>query len=232
MQILDFDAVTVASKAQDSETVENFKTVLKKAYGQSGNDGTLFDMATGVQLPHSTVVAAHIFQRRWHKYLSSLSEFTNIDDARNGLFLYKPVEWAFDRAKLCIELKDGNMTFRLLDPGLKDIKLTDMASELRVKGKREGTPRGAEVSLQTTFGDLDGRKPYFPAESKIWPSKRLLCLHAYASWLFASGGKPDSMIIPPFNEVVDHDDDVSGDKVTKEALRDIVDQWRARLVER
>ena len=53
------------------------------------------------------------------------------------------------------------MTFRLLDQQiLCDVKLADKASELRnlKAGEHEHEPVGSasEVTLQTTFGDLDG----------------------------------------------------------------------------
>jgi hypothetical protein len=50
----------------------------------------------------------------------------------NGLLLYKPVKWAFDWAKICVEVKPGDpMTFCLLDQDLCDIQLAEKACELR-----------------------------------------------------------------------------------------------------
>jgi hypothetical protein len=183
MRNLNFDDVTVTSKGGKS-AAEKFKLALKLAYNQpEGGDGKLFDMATGVRLRHSTVVASHIFQRRWWACLSIYSKLTDINDIRNGLLLYKPVEWAFDRAQLCVERSGGFMRFRLLDPTLKNMKLTDMAKELRLASKRSETLDDIEADLQTTFGDLDGREVFFPPDCTMRPSKRLVMWHAIASWL-------------------------------------------------
>jgi len=68
---------------------------------------------------------------------------TDIDDPLNGLLLYKPVEWAFDRAKICVEVKSGdNMTFRLLDEALRNTLLVDQACLLRdERGERQQASR-------------------------------------------------------------------------------------------
>jgi hypothetical protein len=212
---LGFEAVSGASQGRSSDLgVKHFKRRLKKSY----NLGTetkklLFDMATGTELPHSIVVASHIFQYRWRLYLSSFSSITDINDARNGLFLYKPVEWAFDRARLCIEVRGGGMFFRLLDPDLATVKLTDKAREFR-DIVRTPEIEAAEAHLETTFGDLDGAELHIPPSSEMRPSKRLLTLHAYACWFFANRNIPP----PP-------SDNVSEDGETTEVLLEVVPRW-------
>ena len=124
---LSFENVT----AQSGE-VANFKDTLKEAYNQPmAYDKGLLDMATGAVLPHNIMIATHIFQHCWQKYLSSFSTMTGIDNICNGLLLYKPVEWAFNRTKLFVEIIDGVMTFRLIDQELENIKLVDKAIKLR-----------------------------------------------------------------------------------------------------
>jgi hypothetical protein len=94
--------------------------------------GDIFDMVTGKRLPHQIVIAAHIFQHKWRNNLSKYTSLTNIDDVRNGLLLYKPVEWAFNRAKICVEVNSREeMTFYLLDQDLRDVKLVAKACDLR-----------------------------------------------------------------------------------------------------
>jgi hypothetical protein len=217
MQILDFENVTAASGSRDG-TAPGFKSLLKREYGQP-EWGDLFDMATGEHLRHSSVVAAHIFQYRWRKFLSLLSSLKGIDDACNGLLLYKPVEWAFDRAKLCIEVNSaGRMTFRLLDQDLRDIKLACKARSLRIAAKRDGELVGRENNLQTTFGDLDRRDVRFPTGSAMRPSKRLLALHAYAAWLTAQTRTPGSDIPAPECDALD-------DEKTGQAFKFFIDEW-------
>jgi hypothetical protein len=151
----------------------------------------------------SYVIASHIFQHRWRltlPFLSQILDIKDVNDVRNGLFLYKPVEWAFDRAKIFIEMNEtvtGSMLFRLLDQDLRDVKLADKASELRMEGKRERPPVGREASLQTTFGDLDGQNLHFPPNSDMRPSKRLLAIHAYAAWIKFMDSCPFAKVAAP-----------------------------------
>lgn len=196
------------------------------AYNQpTAYDMGLLDMATGVILPHNVVIAAHIYQRRWHKYLSSFSTTTGINDARNGLLLYKPVEWAFDRAKLFVEIIDGAMTFRLIDQELENIKLVDKAIELRAHNARPGACSREEAALKTTFGDLDGAVLSFPPNCTMRPSKRMLLMHAYASWIHVNG--TTGGLSPPMYDKSRHD--LSGDEDVKDALDTAVMMWRQAL---
>jgi hypothetical protein len=224
MQTLDFGNVTNASHEGEGD----FEDPLKEAYGFSYKDKSdLWDMATGEYFRPGCVIAAHIFQYRWRRYLSTFSGLTNIHDVRNGLFLYMPVEWAFNRAKLFIQVnKTGALTFRLLDQGLRDVKLADKASELvRMEGERERAPVGRGVTHQTTFGDLDGQDVHFPPNSKMRPSKRLLALHAYATWLTFTGLNPDSQVAAPvYNFNVSED----GLGSTADAFN-IIDEWKKNL---
>jgi hypothetical protein len=226
MQTLDFEKVTNAS-ASDIREGSNFKDSLKEAYGFSPSDkrGDLWDMATGEHLRHGCVIAAHIFQYRWRKFLPILSSFKDIHDVQNGLLLYKPVEWAFDRAKIFIEVNDADkMTFRLLDQSLRNVKLADKASELRKEAKIERSPVGAEVTLQKTFGDLDGKDVQFPPNSEKRPSRRLLALHAYAAWLAYTSFNPDSEAAAPIYNI-------SEDEATKHTLNHIISEWRKTFTE-
>jgi hypothetical protein len=208
---LNFGTVTGASQGRSHDQgSKNFKEALKQKYGIIQTKKTLLDMVTGTRLPHSIVIASHIFQYRWRMHLATFSTITDINDARNGLLLYKPVEWAFDRAKLCIEVKGGDMVFRLLDRGLENVKLTDKSPGFK-EITRTPEIEAAEAQLVMTFGDLDGAKVQIPTDSEMRPSKRLLTLHAYASWLHAG---PGSSIPPPPSS------DVSGDHLTTELIQE------------
>jgi hypothetical protein len=122
---------SAALQSQPRSDVE-FKDRLKANYNQPAQ-GNLFDMATGQRLLYSTVTGAHIFQKDWHAILPGCSQFgiEDINDVRNGLLLYKPVEVAFDQGKICIEVDGvGRMRFALLDQSIRDKKLVDLACEL------------------------------------------------------------------------------------------------------
>jgi len=218
---LSFENVT----AQSGE-VANFKDTLKEAYNQPmAYDKGLLDMATGAVLPHNIVIAAHIFQCRWQKYLSSFSTMTGVDDACNGLLLYKPVEWAFDRAKLFVEIIDGVMTFHLIDQELENIKLVDKAIELQAQNRCPGTCSQEEAVLKITFSDLDGAVLSFPPNCKMQPSKRMLLIDAYSSWIHVNG--TTGRHSPPIYNKSGYD--LSGDKDVKNVLDTTVMMWRQAL---
>lgn len=172
-----------------------FKGQLKGVYGDAPEQGVLFDMATGKYLP--TVVASHIFQHRWAKFLQVFTGLNDVNDVRNGLFLYRPVEVAFDEAQISIRAKNGQIRFWLLDETIRDKKLVDVAQTIRRTANIDPTLRGEEGSLTTTFGDLDGQELHFPPNSTVRPSKRLLAVYAYAAWIeakklgYTSSGPPD-----------------------------------------
>jgi len=134
-----------------------------------------FDMATGRVLPSAIVTAAHIYQHRWRK-INILTTFPPdfINDPRNGLLLYKPVEHAFDRAQvyMCIEVfsiegQEDIFKFRLLDENLRNKALTEHAKGLPGAGDIHS---GIENDFTTTFGDLDGQALHWPQTSHFRPS--------------------------------------------------------------
>jgi hypothetical protein len=218
-QSLNFKDATTAS--QNREEVQlGFMTLLKQGYGQP-EQGDLFDMATGEHLPHHAVVATHIFQRKWQNQLPYYTSLKDIDNIHNGLLLYKPVEWAFDRAKLCIEVNsEGQMSFLLLDNGLRGVKLVGKACELREESACGNRPIGTESDLQTTFGDLDGQQVHFLIGIVMRPSKGLLGLHAVASWMAARHFEPNCKIsVPPCN--------ASDDETAAQSIKHIsINAWR------
>ena len=196
-EFLNFDEATAASESQSSSRLR-FKNILQVEYDQP-DQGDLFDMATGRYLSRNLVLPVHIFLYKWRHRISYYSTIDNVDDVRNGLLLCRPVEWAFNRAKVCIEVDDaGMMLFRLLDHDLSDVKLFDEACELRRESGEQ--PTGNEEDLQMTFGDLDGREVLFPTGSKNRPSPRLLGIHAVAAWIVTRSYACDSELpIPKIN---------------------------------
>ena len=216
---LSFENATVASQSR-KDTQWKFKSLLKRKYLQS-ETGNLFDMATGRSLPHGSVVASHIFQHRWAKELSEFTSMTDIDDPLNGLLLYKPVEWAFDRAKICVEVKSGdNMTFRLLDEALRNTLLVDQACLLRDERGSGNKPPEEEENLLMTFGDLDEQPLKFPEGTVMRPSKRLLGLHAVAARMTAQ-------LKEPLRRIKGVAYDTSDDETTKNTITIL--QWRKEV---
>ena len=191
MSILGFKSDASTSQSQDEGSLSFYHDV-KREYSQF-DQASIFDMATGGNFPHEHVVVTPIFQPSWRKFLPLLTSSKNINDAPNGLILYKPVAWAFSWGKLCIEVdRVGRMSFHLFDD---DLRYVSMAS------KTKTTPRSADEvtreldftfgDFDPTFGDLDGKEVQFPEGSMMRPSKPLLALHAYASWLKAWSLQPN-----------------------------------------
>lgn len=95
--------------------------------------------------------------------------------------LCKPLEHAFDDARIIFTYDDLTTTFTLvlLDETWRGIKLFDKAQELASKGQKQAsTWRG---DLQTAFGDLTygschGRRLMFMNDNR--PFKRCLSFHA------------------------------------------------------
>jgi hypothetical protein len=110
--------------------------------------------------------------------------------------LYKPVAWASKRGKLCIKVDaQGRMSFCLFDHDLCYVNMASKARALQI------TPRSTDKvvgeldpkfgDFDPTFGDLNGKEVKFPKGSMMRPSKSLLALHTYASWLKAWSLHPD-----------------------------------------
>ena len=128
-EFLNFEDATAASQKESDVNIQ-FKALMRAEYHQFDQD-VLFDMATGEYLPNDTVVASHIFLYRWRRRISHYTTFNDVDDVHNGLLLYKPVEWAFNRAKICISVDNGRMVFHLLDHNLYHVRLADKAREFQ-----------------------------------------------------------------------------------------------------
>ena len=187
---------------------------------QSIGEADMFDMATGQYLPNAVVMASHVFLYRWRRRLLHFTALEDIHDVHNGVMLYGPVQWAFNRAKICIEVNTaGRMIFRLLDHSLYDVGLVDKACELRRELGRDHQPIGKEANLQMTFGDLNGREMQFPDHSTTRPLKQLLGLHSFAAWVEAHHSSPNAEISIP----VCHASDA---EKTKLPFNMFIEAWR------
>ena len=58
-------------------------------------------MLTSEALLSETVIAAHLYKSSWAVFVDLALGFSDIDDVRNGLLLWKPIEHAFDTAQMC-----------------------------------------------------------------------------------------------------------------------------------
>ena len=133
------------------------------------------------------------------------------------------MELVLDRALLCVLITGGELRFQLFCQELEDTKLVDQAVELRCLSRHPSTLTREEANIQTTFGDLDGKPVVFPPGSTMRPSRRVLLLHAIASWASFCTSNPRLQIPLP---TYDMDNDISGDEGTKERLKSNIIYWR------
>lgn len=52
-------------------------------------------MISNVSLPTKVVIAGHLFKSCWAAYCEDRLDFSDIDNPRNGLLMFKPFEFAF-----------------------------------------------------------------------------------------------------------------------------------------
>lgn len=138
------------------------------------SDGLLRCMLLGVELPKENVIGAHIFKHAWLDLTRYVLDFDDIDDPRNGLLLYKPLEWAFDTSRMAIvwDAGSGGFVARILDNRICGIYLYQKAKELlKTKYKEAACFTGC-----MTFGDVDGRRLVLPHEFS--PYRRCLMFQA------------------------------------------------------
>ena len=128
------------------------------------------------------VSVAHLFKHAWHEHIS-LVGLDSIDDVRNGLPMFTPIEWAFDTSRLCFYIPDGSdkLTVKLLDKGIANTRLYQKGQYLC--GAEWHRRQPAELSSMT-FGDLDKLPLTFDNRDEFAlkrPFMRILCLHAKAA---------------------------------------------------
>ena len=116
----------------------------------------------GIGLPTCLVTAGHIFKHKWGKLVMPWMGFSDIDNVRNGLLLFKPVEHALDHSQLCF----FDTVCRILDPSLRHVRLLDALAAMPGDYMPEGytyqqwaiyKPLVAVLGGMT-FGDLEGRE--------------------------------------------------------------------------
>jgi hypothetical protein len=130
-------------------------------------------MVLGLELPKSNVIGAHIFKHAWAAHSESVLAFDDINDPRNGLFMYKPLEWAFDTSRMVIlwDAAAGAFVARILDRSICDGLLDEKAKDLLSDRYRPAVNIGA-----MRFGDVDGRQLALPPGFS--PFRRCIMFHA------------------------------------------------------
>ena len=124
------------------------------------------------------VSVSHLFKHAWHDSIA-LVGLDDIDDVRNGLPMFKPIEWAFNTSRLCFYIPEGTqkLTVKLLDKSIANLRLCQ-------KGKELCGPQWNSMALNMTFQQLDRLELTFDDRGMYAlnrPYKRILCLHAKAA---------------------------------------------------
>ena len=162
----------------DSKRHSKISSTLKKKLAdlEPSPGGQLRCMLLNELLPYSSVIAAHLLKREWDYLSRELADVDDVDDVRNGLLLYKPIEWAFDTSRLVFVWDGGRGSFvaHVLDPNILDVQLVDKAqAELKERYKT-----GDEAILgDRCFRDVQGSALVLPLAFSPW--RRCLCFHAH-----------------------------------------------------
>ena len=139
-----------------------------------------------MELPRHLVVGAHLLKHEWSDLAKMLLGIDSVDDARNGLLLYKPLEWAFATGRLMVVLESGQFVVRLLDPGIREVSLHAKAVQLTHKSEADQATLLATLTrdvplpdARSTFGALHDARAGLVLPSGFQPWRRCLCFHAH-----------------------------------------------------
>ncbi|KAG2775479.1 hypothetical protein Pcac1_g13832 [Phytophthora cactorum] len=131
----------------------------------------------------------HIFQREHDRLKDYFVQIADIDDVRNGLLLFKPIESAFDDLDIAFLVdKEDQFTLKLFNPDIKSKLLVDnftqkqwdalgcesIPTDWETSTSPVYAPYAPEFNVLTTFGELDGKPLRFPSGSTLRPFRRCL----------------------------------------------------------
>ncbi|KAL7996290.1 putative HNH nuclease [Plasmopara halstedii] len=183
--------VLLDAPTSTSARSNHFKANLCATYDCNMGSGKLRCMLLDTALPSELVIAFHLFRRKNEFLSEKLMGISNIDDVRNGLLLFKPLEHAFDHFQISFIYDQSSNEFRLkifdqsvrpqrlfgkLDNTQRAILLQGQALPKNWRSRGPRLAPGTVYDIQTTFGDLEGRALRFKSVKR--PYKRCLNLQA------------------------------------------------------
>jgi HNH endonuclease len=140
-----------------------------------------------IPFPQGMVTAAHLFRRSNEYIASMLMHIDNIDDPRNGMLLFKPLEEAFNHLQISFLSQDAGRSFylKLFDEGIRNTKLLDFMKDPNQRAAVEDAVdrMGCAFDKDTTFGKVDGRFVKFG--NLFRPYNRCLNLQARIAYIKA-----------------------------------------------
>ncbi|KAJ3077407.1 hypothetical protein HDU98_000057 [Podochytrium sp. JEL0797] len=148
----------IASSLASTSTRRQFKADVLEFYdSKSQQPGTGIGSARcallNVNLSSCIVVAAHLFPKAKSKYFEQIFGLHNINDARNGLPLFKAFEHAYDRWQIMLVPKGQTVTMQILNPALKNTTFKEYLSQVD-RNLLVHLPLDLE---NQTFGRYDGK---------------------------------------------------------------------------
>ncbi|KAL8009890.1 hypothetical protein Plhal710r2_c069g0177121 [Plasmopara halstedii] len=152
-------------------------------------------MLLDVAFPKSLVIASHLF-RRSNEYLSlAMMQISDIDHKKNGLLLFKPLEYALDHFQISF-IRDDSDVFRLklFDHSINDTRIIDLkdrrGNDVLTKEQTgvlldsvSRAKKRCTFDVATTFGNLDGKPLVFTGLER--PFYRCLNLQARVARMIA-----------------------------------------------
>ena len=189
---------------------DSFRQQLLERYGFTTEAVSCALLGAGIKA--SNVCAAHILRSEWAVYHELFG--LKINGVTNGIFLYKPLEFAFDCGDISFRLVNGVYVCKVLnesDAFRKQLIVTSAQKLLR-----EGYVAPPDAIAALKFEDLEGMPLLIPEH--LWPEKRTF---GFMAWL-AVKKAIDQQWLPPTVDPVAEIGDMWSDGWT---LQDKVLLW-------
>jgi hypothetical protein len=175
-----------------SASNQDFKHILCQFYGcYRQRKRRIHCMVLDLPFPKAVVNAVHLF-RRSNEYLAfPMMQINDIDDPKNGMLMFKPLKYAFDKFQISfIAEEDGNsFQLKLFDISIQNTRLIDFITDSDERQVVVDTvsivkpKKRFKYNLQTTFGEIDGKRITFYSPNR--PYNRCLNLHARLAYMIA-----------------------------------------------
>ena len=130
-----------------------------------------------IHFPQYQVTCSHLFQKRWNNFIQIL-DLKFIDDPQNIVFLFKPIEIAFDHGKIIFLWNNASQSFvlHILDPCLLDKTVLELTLQLCPSFLFTLPLPENESIIYRTFEELAGSVLNFPGSAIAY--KRCFAFHA------------------------------------------------------
>jgi HNH endonuclease len=152
-------------------------------------------MVLDTYFPSKLVTAAHLFRRSTEYLASMVMKIDDIDDMKNGMLLFKPLEKAFDHFQISFLSTGagmGSFHLKLFDNQLQNTKLVDFLTKNQKALLNSAVSKwGCKYRMDTTFEQVDGYPIAFKNLHR--PYNRCLNLQArIANFKASKEGRTDS----------------------------------------